>query len=643
MPPIEPITVFSNPTTLMNGINTELGSILQRFNFAQVASQATQAQDTFGAMLSSSLGVQINQIISGFQAVTAEVDLEPFTDAFSQISSVFNRGIVQLVSDPGGINITTAAPQFASDLSDFFGEDLGPGFLKMVVTANTPQAMGRVLENVAGANLNQITSALSGIFPQAAGAINQALSNVTGLFQEGFRVIQAGLNLTTALSSQIDMFTSSVSNALNQGFVGTISNAMESVTGQFEGAINSITEGFNLPREVDLTVRRLIQESAIGEAVQTLQNYSNFPAAVIEGRINELNASLHGALNTITEPLNNIARVISPNTTTGLSGAFGTPAFTGGGGAGGGAIPSPSAADANANYIGTDLELQAIFNSATRDITTAVVGATFTGVDEEVLAADVTGWHFLITRGGRIQPMLPINSVGSFDRAGAAVGVIFAGGTNKTRAALEGIDPADAADARGFTRQQWNAFDRFLKTFFDVWPHGQVIGMANLPFDPVQYAQTRFRKAVLEGAAGQPFSAGANAYRQTSLGFSNDDPDENGNYPDIDATSTSPIIGTYGQEDDEWTPSGYTSPTVNNATTSALGQTADQTIDYNSGTEVDTGSWTPNPNTIVTPNTSWPTVTPDTFDTPSRPAPNTARPSTPWYPSAPPPSNDVDV
>lgn len=154
--------------------------------------------------------------------------------------------------------------------------------------------------------------------------------------------------------------------------------------------------------------------------------------------------------------------------------------------------------------INSTVQVQSILASATREITTVVVGCSNTFKDQDVRASNVPGWHFLITRAGELQEVTNINQRGSFNSnyTEYTIGVVFAGGLNTTVKEAGGQDKRNFASVDSITREQFNAFDQFMTMFYSVFPHGQAVGLQDIDqsdspfpgFDVRTHCKQRFGK-----------------------------------------------------------------------------------------------------------------------------------------------------
>lgn len=192
--------------------------------------------------------------------------------------------------------------------------------------------------------------------------------------------------------------------------------------------------------------------------------------------------------------------------------------------------------------VNSSIHVQSLLASANREITTVVVGCSNTFKDQDVRASNVPGWHFLITRAGELQEVMSVNNTGNYaaNYNTNTVGVVFAGGLNITLKEAAGQDKKNYASADSITREQYNAFDKFMQMFYVVFPYGQVVGLRDIPntnspfpgFDVRAYCEQRFNKhTVIDVGSPAPtlsqleIKMGLNAEGVSDPGI-NDEPNE---------------------------------------------------------------------------------------------------------------------
>lgn len=166
------------------------------------------------------------------------------------------------------------------------------------------------------------------------------------------------------------------------------------------------------------------------------------------------------------------------------------------------------------SFISSVEELRAEFSNITRDISEVVIHATesFTNANygaieinnfHNKLGHDGIGYHYVIRRDGRLQRGRPVNKVGDHapinNHNQFSIGVVLVGGLN-TAATDDTLELATTS--RNFTREQYTTLEKFLQSFYDTYPGGQVFGHNDIDieeddpfFDVSDYIFSLFRKA----------------------------------------------------------------------------------------------------------------------------------------------------
>lgn len=382
--------------SVFGNLNLTLGSLSSANNLGSLLSSTFDVQSKLDASITSKLGVQINQVLGGFQAITQETDVAA--------DFVSGSGIAMLTENPPGLSIAKQPSSQNSDLEAITESTMGGGFLNISVTANTPEA---------------IAKSLSAITNLPATAMAPVLQEIT---------------------PSIDSFTSQINSVLSEITKGT---------SVFGGIVNEIS-----------TFEQKINQQISGGLSGLLSNASA-----------DFQASLPQLFSDVTQINSNIP----------------VDSFT-----------------QDATTVNSSVQVQSILAGAIREITTVVVGCSNTFKDQDVRASNVPGWHFLITRAGELQQVTNINTVGNYaiDYNTNTIGIVFAGGLNTTLKEAQGQDKKIFASKDSLTREQYNAFDKFMQMFYSVFPYGQAVGLEDIPqtnspfpgFDVKSYCKQRFNK-----------------------------------------------------------------------------------------------------------------------------------------------------
>jgi hypothetical protein len=164
-------------------------------------------------------------------------------------------------------------------------------------------------------------------------------------------------------------------------------------------------------------------------------------------------------------------------------------------------------------YISSVEELQAEFRNINRQITEMVVHWTETQTNKNLSSEDINkyhleigldgiGYHYVIQRDGSLQRGRPINIEGQHapvnNHDQRSIGVVFVGGIN---APTGTPNYENFFSAQSLTRSQVNTFDHLCRTFYNVFPGGQIVGHTDIDddeidpgFSVIDYARSTFGK-----------------------------------------------------------------------------------------------------------------------------------------------------
>jgi len=175
------------------------------------------------------------------------------------------------------------------------------------------------------------------------------------------------------------------------------------------------------------------------------------------------------------------------------------------------------------SYVLTKQEFQAVLAGANRQITEMVIHDTSTFLDQILTADDIhkasrnkgydgIKYHFVITREGSLQRGAHIDDLlqhAGLDHQQYSISLAFVGGINlnmeeaKQYGGYERVSSdVRYANAEGFTPAQWKTFDVVVKSFYQVFPYGQIFGHKDIissgvidpGFDVQSYIQKKFNK-----------------------------------------------------------------------------------------------------------------------------------------------------
>ena len=163
------------------------------------------------------------------------------------------------------------------------------------------------------------------------------------------------------------------------------------------------------------------------------------------------------------------------------------------------------------SYINSTEELTAEFSTVTREVSEMIVHWTETFTNKNLTAKDINDYtdggipyHMVIRRDGSLQRGCSINAPSlhtNEDKKEGTIGVVFVGGLNVPAGTK---DPETYASASSITREQFNTFDKVIRSFYDRFPGGQVLGHNDVDsehldpgFDVREYCLSRFNRISL--------------------------------------------------------------------------------------------------------------------------------------------------
>ena len=471
------------PQINITELNQSLTSLSNRVNFDIIQTAATDATNQLQAATTTSLGVNVNDIIGGWQGLTAEVDNV-------DVTSVTNRGIALLQENPPGVNLVNtfdAGAQTALQSITGLTSEITEGLNVVAASLPTAEGVGAALENLSDKNLDELQSAMQSVAPQAlqslapSSAIRQLRNS--GIFND--------------FSSTVTSVTSSFQSYLNQGFGQTIKDLIEADTQPVGFAITQLTQdtGLRVPENVKRQVVSLVDQERFLEAARILEPFSNLDVTTLETELSEISTTASdlidqfrpetSAFGTSTAPVVSLGQQDSrwdgANTVVCQPGSYG--GLNGGGG-------STSNIQFAFTTVGSMEELEAEIRGASREITEVVIHWTANYIDQAHIGAEEVhawhlqrgfsgcGYHYIIKRDGSIQRGRPINIRGAHVEGNLghntlSIGISHVAGYNCTSGTP---NPNRYISAESINEAQWRAQRNFLEVFYRIFPGGQVLG-----------------------------------------------------------------------------------------------------------------------------------------------------------------------
>jgi len=164
-------------------------------------------------------------------------------------------------------------------------------------------------------------------------------------------------------------------------------------------------------------------------------------------------------------------------------------------------------------YVSSIEELQAELRNVDRDVTEVVTHWSETHTNKNIgseeinkyhldLGLDGIGYHYVIRRDGSLQRGRPVNTQGQHAPVNnhdlRSIGIVFVGGINVPSGTP---NSENFLSVQSLTRSQLNTFDHFCRSFYAVFPGGQIIGHNDIDedeidpgFEVINYVENIFRK-----------------------------------------------------------------------------------------------------------------------------------------------------
>lgn len=471
-----------------NRVNSTLSTYQQRLSTAPLQAAGQQVLGEYQAALTSPLGQSVGQVIGGVESLTTLVDypgqfgnqifgagLTKLTETLEGFVDDLTEDITDAFEAVGGghasfTDVITAIGAIAAVTGSNPGGS-GRNFLLSIFGASSAQAIQNMTGTATGKNLAQTISIVKAI--QSGG--------VQGFIDNAFKQV-IGQTIGTVISE----FNKKVDLQLGTAIDKVLQAVVDTIDTPIFGAIFAITGDRLNTAEIN-NVLNLISNGKYAEAILIVSGAApNIPLANIESTIYGLDTKISTR---VTYTMNNTLPAFDigsnaqgwdfENTNTGTSTV---PSTTSTGNTATGKIPFKF------TRVGGSDELEADFRSATREITETVVHWTGTYINQDIGAEDVHQWHlqrgwsgcgyhYVIRRDGTIERGRPINFEGAHALQNGhnkfSIGVSLVGGY--VGLSNEG-NKTTSTNFTGFEQSQINALDAFLRTFYIVWPGGQVWG-----------------------------------------------------------------------------------------------------------------------------------------------------------------------
>lgn len=489
-------------------IQSELNRITRGSGIDNILNLSSSLIDTQLASVTTKIGIDINQPVSGFLPLAQFVDdVVPSVPASKLTQQTGALSIAQLTQKVPGFqtDLVKQVGGSKSDLDAITGStsSTSNGFLDVVISAPFPEAIAQAVSSVVPqASPDKLKTVLGGVQNFGEGQLAN-VSNSQNVLNSLVGVVgntsQSLGNLKQGFGGQ---FLQSITNTLggiNKGFGGLLNNIVQKVDNPIGSAINPLLRKNNvktvLPPEQFNNLNSLLEQQKYAEATTLLQQYSDRPASEIESTLRSIDLSLSNNLKQSASSDFSIKANRLDEGEKNWSGAN-TPR------------------NYQFSFVGTHEELEVDLKSASREITSLIIHWSETFHNQDIGADEIHSYnskvdqgipyHYVLRRDGTIQRGRPINKEGGPLANGHerySVQIVLVGGIN---APLGTPDPKKYLSKNSFTREQFNTLDVLLEKAYSAWPGLQVMGHIDIDrsqqdpgFDVPDYVFNKFGKALL--------------------------------------------------------------------------------------------------------------------------------------------------
>jgi hypothetical protein len=284
------MVTISVPKININQLNGQLSSLRNQINFDQIDGAARELQLQVESLQTTALGINVNEIVGGFQSLTQEIDVLPTNTAIdtTEIQGVLNRGVATLAANPPNLNLTPELDgAIQSGLQAITGltTQIAPGLNVALHSLPTPEAISSALSNISGEPLENLQDAVTAVAPQ----ITQGLAAASTLLNQNN-------GISAAFGSTITSVTSSLNNYLNQGFGQVLKDVIQATSNPIGFAIEQLTANgpvANIPSNVTRQISSLLDNGNYLGAANLLQGYSNLSVPELETQLSQISTSYH--------------------------------------------------------------------------------------------------------------------------------------------------------------------------------------------------------------------------------------------------------------------------------------------------------------------------------------------------------------
>lgn len=502
-------------------LNSAVSTVNQRIPIIDLQNAGVDVIQQNAAKKFSTLGSEVGEVINGVIGLTQEVDEGYEADVIEGIGLV-GIGEDGLPADvkPDLIGDTSA---HQTEINRIIGADTsGTPFPSVTVTLKN----GLKFDLFGGSGVE----AIAGLLTLATGKNFLQLVPILEAFQSGELKTIIKDALKQKISDTLIPVINEFNVKLNQAIGGTIQSVLEDIADRVDGPIGNIfqdlADGKLKPEQIQDLVQA-ISDKRYDYVIGELVRITGKPIGIVEGVVLETSTSLQDRI-ALVDPYQNFPDFIVGGTAASWEGANTNINGPGSIGSGSRINRDSTLGTLSNNYtfaaISSSEELEAELRSASREITETVVHWTANYIDQDVGAREMhqvaltrgfngCSYHYVVRRDGTIERGRPLNLRGAHAKANGhnnfSIGISFVAGYN----CLSGTpNPERYVSAESITAAQWRSFDKYLQSFFNVFPGGQVFGHndtdpGNKPdpgIDIPQYVFNKFGKRNVNAGTSAP-------------------------------------------------------------------------------------------------------------------------------------------
>jgi len=453
-------------------VKQSLSSIKNMTDADEFSGQIQIAANSLSDIKSTVLGSKVGEVIGGVESLTQEIDF-PSADELLE-----NVGVAKLTDKISGFSDLLKIPTGPVTLSALTGlsEDIAntPVQLTQIISSPSAASVAANLEKATGIKPSgSALSSLSGDFGSLSSI--SALGSVNDLLDKANSISDGISNIENIFDDAKSNFESKIDNALSDVSGGILNRLLEKTSPVILNEVTSLSKGLLTFSESMDTVQNILDgNNSLVSNLLTSKVSKNFPLDNIE--------ALQEKISLLDPSITNMVGSISPSVerkTVGHKVASKNEA----------AWKNPNS---DKNYVFTRVhsyeEILSDMQGATRDISEVVVHWSATYINQDIGAEEIHQWHqdrdfsgcgyhYVVRRDGSLQRGRPLNIAGAHAKVGGhnqySIGICLVGGY----ACPSGTKNAKSfANSSSINNSQWKTLNSFLKSFYTVFPGGQVWG-----------------------------------------------------------------------------------------------------------------------------------------------------------------------